>query len=134
MFIEIGDLLGVKFSENMIKSIATGIVSNLASYMILSFGLNAVFSMIPFLSSISGAAITFVSVIASGLIYLNILDQLFVSRNNFEEKSEEELKKMAEETIKNSDIDSMTKDLKEVYKQNKDSRKEKAEEQKKSKS
>ncbi len=132
MYIEIGDLLGVKFSKNMVKSIATGIISNLASYMILSFSLNAFLSMIPFVGSISGAAITFVSVIMSGLIYLTILDQLFVSHNNFKEKSEEDIKKMAEEVIKNSDINSMTKDLEEFYKQNKDSIKEMAEKQKQS--
>ncbi|WP_298957036.1 hypothetical protein [uncultured Campylobacter sp.] len=127
MYVELSDLLKVKFSENTIKSIAIGVVSNLSSYLAVSLGLNTALSFIPFVSSISGAAVTFISVAMSGIIYLEIIDKLFVSYGEIPEKSAEEIKRMADDIIQKADIDSMTKDLKEIYTQNENSIKEIAE-------
>lgn len=73
MYVRINKLLGISFSENMMKSIGSAVAANLASNLAIA-GTAAVVKYIPFLGTITGGAVMSVTMygatIGAAWIYL----------------------------------------------------------------
>lgn len=76
MYARINNKLDIPFGENVMKSIGSGVATNLASYMAMS-GIASALKFIPGLGTIGGAAVLSASLyavtLASGWIYLQAL-------------------------------------------------------------
>lgn len=76
MYARINNKLDIPFGENVMKSIGSGVATNLASYMAMS-GVASALKFIPGLGTIGGAAVLSASLyavtLASGWIYLQAL-------------------------------------------------------------
>lgn len=76
MYIRINNKLGIPFGENVMKSIGSGVATNLASYLAIS-GIASAAKFIPVFGTIGGAVLMSASLygvtLASGWIYLQAL-------------------------------------------------------------
>lgn len=79
MYARINNKIGLPFGENVMKSIASGVATNLASYLAMT-GVASALKFIPGLGTIGGAAIASVALYAltltSGYVYLEALCKL----------------------------------------------------------
>lgn len=82
MYKEINDALGIKFSDNILKSIAGGVAANLGAYFAVSVALSALGKFIPG-GNIAGAvvdvAVTYAVTLVSGRIYLEVLSRMYAA-------------------------------------------------------
>lgn len=76
MYIRINSKINLPFSENLIKSIASGVATNLASYVAVS-GVASALKFIPGIGTIAGAVAmtvaSYAATLASGWLYLKAL-------------------------------------------------------------
>lgn len=79
MYIRINSKIGIPFGENVMKSIGSGVATNLAGYIAVS-GLASAMKFIPGIGSVGGALImsgsAYAVTLASGYIYLEALCML----------------------------------------------------------
>ena len=91
MYYDINKIIGIDFSENFLKSIASGIIANLASNT-MALGLSGLLTAIPgfgnAIASISGVVVNRASIYSAAVAYLKILNEL---ADNGEEISESNL-------------------------------------------
>lgn len=84
MYIRINNKIGVTVKENVIKTVASGVATNLASYAAAS-GVASALKFIPGIGTITGAiamsATTYAVTLASGYVYLQALVYL-AEKNN----------------------------------------------------
>ena len=76
MYVRINEKIGIPFGENVMKSIGSGVATNLASYVAMS-GVASVIKFIPGIGSIGGAvlmsAAQYALTLTSGYVYLRAL-------------------------------------------------------------
>lgn len=76
MYVRINNKLGIPFGENAMKSIGSGVATNLVSYIAMS-GIASALKFIPGIGTIGGAAIMsaglYAVTLASGWVYLKAL-------------------------------------------------------------
>ncbi|MGN1173328.1 MAG: hypothetical protein ACI4SO_06030, partial [Muribaculaceae bacterium] len=76
MYVRINNKLGIPFGENVMKSIGSGVATNLVSYLAMS-GVASAIKLIPGLGTLSGAILMSASLYAitltAGWVYLNAL-------------------------------------------------------------
>lgn len=84
MYYDINDALGISFSENILKSVASGIGSNLAAY-----GVNTALSYVPIIgnimSAVGGIITNRTALYSSALVYVNFLSLMADSGDYSEE-------------------------------------------------
>jgi uncharacterized protein (DUF697 family) len=102
MYVRINKVVGVSFSENALKSIASGIFANLASFIpgIAIAGVaGALLKVIPGIGTVGGMAVTAAASVAMtyvmGKVYLKSLEVLV---NSGKSLTEENIKQAAEQT------------------------------------
>ena len=118
MYIRINNKLGLPFGENIIKSIGSGVATNLASYLAVS-ALGSALKLIPGIGTIGGAIVMSASLygvtLASGYVYLKALCAL--AEKDGKNISEENLKDAVDNVMKNKDeIKGIIKEAKSEYK------------------
>ena len=104
MYIEINRELNIPFSENLIKSIGTGVATNLASYTVASILISSIFSFFPGLGSVASSVIvggtSYGLTLAAGVVYLKVLKNLFVDHGlDISQIDESVLKNSIDNTI-----------------------------------
>ena len=76
MYIRINQKIGIPFGENVIKSLASGVATNLASYVAVS-GVASALKLIPGIGTLAGAVVltaaSYAATLASGWLYLQAL-------------------------------------------------------------
>lgn len=86
MYIRINSKLGIPFGENIMKSIGSGVATNLASYLAVS-GIASAMKFIPGIGTIGGAVLMsaglYAVTLASGWIYLQALCVLAEKKGNY---------------------------------------------------
>lgn len=86
MYIRINSKLGIPFGENIMKSIGSGVATNLASYLAVS-GIASAMKFIPGIGTIGGAVLMsaglYAVTLASGWIYLQALCVLAEKKGKF---------------------------------------------------
>lgn len=79
MYIRINSKLGMPFTDNVMKSIGSGVATNLTSYLACA-GLGSVIKLIPGIGTVGGAIVMsaglYAATLASGYIYLQALISL----------------------------------------------------------
>lgn len=124
MYVRINKEIELPFSENLIKSLATGIVTNLGASVVGSMVLGSAFKFIPGLGSVGGAAVMGATIygvtVASGIIYMKALTTLLSSKKSGA-VNEENLKTAVNEIMKDKQsVQTILKTAKEGYKEVKD--------------
>ena len=122
MYARINNAIDLKTSENITKTLASGIVTNLGAYFIGNTLLSAAFSFIPGLGSVGASVLTggmvYALTIVSGLIYLKILTNIFTAGKDPSTFSASQLKKFAESAKNEMDIEGIIDSAKNYFKDN----------------
>ncbi|MCA1990759.1 MAG: GTP-binding DUF697 domain-containing protein [Coleofasciculus sp. S288] len=121
MYVRINRELELPFSENLIKSIATGIVTNLGAFAVGSMVVGSVFKFVPGLGSVGGAAVMGATIygvtVAAGIIYMKAISKLLSTKNSGQ-VNEENLKTAVDEIMKDKQsVQTILKTAKEGYKE-----------------
>ena len=120
MYYRINTKIGVPFSKNILKSVATAIAANLVSSVIASLVVSSVLSLIPGIGNVGAsvvmASVTFSLTWSCGLVYLKVLTRFAEANVDFENVSEDELKEMAEDVMAKEDLKAMMKQAKQQFK------------------
>jgi uncharacterized protein (DUF697 family) len=120
MFYRINKQLGVSLSKKLIKSIAASIISSLSGAVVGLTVAGATLAFVPVLGSIGSsillAAMAYALSNVAGYIYIKLMTSLSLSGTDLSSITEEHLKDLANEMIKNEDIGQMVKDAQEEYK------------------
>jgi len=120
MYGRINSKIGLPFSENVVKSIATGIATNLAAGFTGSLVLSTLFSFIPGIGSVGASAIVggtcYALTLASGFVYLKLLTKLFLSRQDPAHMDLDSLKDAASQVIASENIKDIISNAKAGYK------------------
>lgn len=123
MYARINKELGLPFAENLVRSLATGVLTNLASNaaILAVFGLGAALKFLPGPGTIASYAVLSATVygvtIAAGYVYMKALTTL-LTKKNVEQVDENDLKSVVVEILDDDKeaIDSIFKSAKEEYK------------------
>ena len=99
MYVRINKELELPFAENLIKSLATGIVTNLGAAAVGYMVIGSAFKLIPGLGSLGGAAVMGATIygvtVASGIIYMKAVSKLLNAKNT-SQFNEEDLKERSQ--------------------------------------
>ena len=117
MYVRINNKLGISVKENVLKTIASGVAPNLASYATMS-GVASALKFIPGIGTLGGAAILSASLyaitIASGFVYLKALCTL--AKRNDGNIDISQIGEAVKDALKDSSIASLIEDAKKEYK------------------
>lgn len=119
MYIRINKAIDLPFKENIIKSIGSGVATNLAGYIVVS-GVGGLLKFVPGLGSLGGGIIMatamYACTLTSGYIYLKALCALIEKKGI--NVSGEELKKQVTSILENNkeEIKTFINEAKEGYK------------------
>jgi len=120
MYVRINKELELPFSENFIKSLATGIVTNLGAGLVASMVIGSAFKFIPGLGSVGGAAMIGATIygvtLTAGIIYMKAISKLLTNKKS-SQVNEENLKTAVDEIMKDKQsVQTIIKNAKEGYK------------------
>mgnify|MGYP003310928958 CR=1 FL=1 len=105
MYVRINGKIGLSFKENVMKSIGSGVATNLVSYIAIS-GVASALKFIPGIGTIGGALILSASLyavtLASGYVYLQALCTM--AKRKGSNISGEELKNAVDEVLKQKSV------------------------------
>lgn len=125
MYVKINKDLGISIKDNILKSLASAILTNIlasAGSLILMLSASFLLSFIPGLGSAGAIVIDgfigYITVFASGVLYIKVLTKLFKAGKGFN-IAESEVNDVADDVIKDSDISEILKEGKEAYKEDK---------------
>lgn len=123
MYGRIGSKIGLPFSKNVLKSLASGVATNLAAYVVGGIALSTAFSFVPGLGSVGASivvgAVCYALTLASGYVYLKIMTNLFKKGIDLSSVTEQQLKEMAAAVAKESDVRQVLKAAKEDFQKRK---------------
>lgn len=119
MYLRINNMIGMKFGESTLKTIASGVATNLASYAAVA-AVGGALKFIPGIGSIAGAAIMcgtlYAVTLTSGYVYLKALTTLVKKGGNL---NDNQLKSAVDNFIKNNskEIKNFMCEAKKMYKE-----------------
>jgi hypothetical protein len=120
MYGRIGAEIDLPIAKNILKSLASGVATNLAAGAISMIALSTAFSLIPGLGNVGASVIMggvcYGLTLASGYVYLKIMTYLFSKGVDPTTLSEEELKNIAKNFANDSDVKEVIKGAKEEFK------------------
>ncbi len=120
MYGRVNGKIELPFSENIIKSVGSGIATNLAAYAVGSIALSAAFSFFPGVGSVGASVIVggtcYALTLASGIVYLKILTRVFQAGHDPTAMSAENLQEIAKTVIQSENMKEMMKEAKKEYK------------------
>lgn len=125
MYVKINKDLGISIKDNILKSLASAILTNIlasAGSLILMLIGGFLLSFIPGLGSAGAIAIDgfigYITVFASGVLYIKLLTKLFKAGKGFN-IAESEVKGAVNDIVKDSNISEILKEGKKAYKEDK---------------
>lgn len=125
MYARINKEIGIELSENVLKTIASGIITNLGTGIVGNVIIGSVLSAIPFLGSIGAIVVIGATVygmtMASGIIYLKVMTNIFKAGEDPSNITLDAMKNIAKEICKDFDIKSFMEEAKKEFKNKKDS-------------
>jgi hypothetical protein len=120
MYGRINGKIDLPFSQNIMKSVASGIATNLAGYAVGSIAISTAFSFLPGLGNFGASVIAggtgYAITLASGFVYLKILTSIFTAGKDPTSITAEHLQEVAKKVVQNEDIKVVMKEAKEEYK------------------
>lgn len=120
MYARINDELKMPFSENLLKSVAGGVATNLGAFYAGSLIIGGVFKLFPGLGTLAGAGVIAATIygltITSGIVYMHALAQLLEVKQEGE-ITEADMKRATETVLKDKEfIKSTAEEAKRSYK------------------
>ena len=120
MYVRINSKIDLPLSENILKSLASGVATNIVTQVVGIFALATVSSLIPVLGNavaivVMGSTVYGIT-LAAGFVYLKILTRVFKSGKDPSSLTAENLKNVANEIVQNENIKSVMKEAKKEYK------------------
>lgn len=86
MYGRINSKIGLPLTENIVKSLATGVATNLATGLVGALVVQTIFSIFPGIGSLAAATVAggtgYALTLASGYVYLKLLTKLFLGGND----------------------------------------------------
>lgn len=124
MYVRINQEVGLPFGKNMVKSLATGVVTNIGSNVIGLLAMGSIVKFIPGLGTFGGgvilAATMYSITLTAGVVYMKALAALKELEDDWSDVDERDMKNAVDEVLNDKDaIDKMMKDSKQEYKDNK---------------
>ena len=123
MYGRIGQKLGLPFSSNLLKTLASGIATNLASAYVGTIVISTFLSFIPGLGSVGASIIMgstcYALTLVSGYVFLKIMTTLFTKGVDLSSISEDELQNLATSAAKEGDTQDLFEDAKAEFKEKK---------------
>jgi len=122
MYAKINSAIGLSLSDNILKTLASGVTTNLMAAYAGGWLLTTALSFIPGLGSIGASVLIggtcYALTLASGYIYLKIMTEILSQegREGFQNLTEADLKRKAEKVAKGSDVENIMKEAKKSYK------------------
>jgi uncharacterized protein (DUF697 family) len=120
MYGRINSKIGLPIGDNVLKSVGTGIATNLASYFIGGLVLSTIFSIVPGVGSVAASVIVggtcYALTLASGFVYLKLLTNLFLSGQDPTTMDESSLKEAANGVVASENIKEVIASAKSDYK------------------
>lgn len=121
MYFRINSKIGVPFSKNILKSVATAVCTNLVASAISSVVISSALSLIPGLGNIAASAlmagVVFSLTWSCGLVYLKVLTRFAETNVDLNNVSEEDLKAMAKDVLAKENVKEMMKQAKAQFKE-----------------
>lgn len=116
MYSRIGAKLGLPFRKNVLKSLASGVATNLAAAVAGVIAMSTLLTFFPGLGNVAATVIMgatcYALTLASGYIYLKIMTKLFSNGVDLTKVSEKELKELAASAAKDADVQDVIKEAK----------------------
>lgn len=125
MYGRIGAEIGLPISSNILKTLAAGVATNLASAAVGAVVVSSVLSFIPGLGNVGASVlmggVCYALALASGYVYLKTMTALFTKGLDPTKLSEEDLKNVAKDVSKDSDVKDILQQARKDFKSKKDS-------------
>jgi len=123
MYGRIGAKIDLPISSNVLKTLAFGVATNLASAAIAGIVVSSALSLIPGLGSVGASVIMggvcYGLTLASGFVYLKVMTALFTKGLDPTKLSEDDLKSAASDAAKDSDVKDILKQARKDFKSEK---------------
>jgi len=120
MYGRINSKIGLPLTENIIKSLATGVATNLATGFVGTLVVLTIFSIFPGIGSLAAATIAgatgYAITLASGYVYLKLLTKLFLAGSDPTKMDESSLKEAASHVAASENIKDVISSAKADYK------------------
>jgi hypothetical protein len=120
MYGRINSKINIPFSENILKSIASAVATNIASAAITSIVLSSAISIVPGLGSVGASILAgstcYAITLASGIVYIKLLTSVFKAGEDPTLMNSEQLKKAAKTIIDKEDLKKVMKEAKKSFK------------------
>jgi uncharacterized protein (DUF697 family) len=120
MYGRINSKIGLPLADNLIKSLATGAVTNLAAGFVGSLFLQTTLTLIPGVGNVGASVIAgttgYALTLGSGYLYLKVLTNLFASGKDPSKMDADSLGRAAGEAAKSKDVKDVMKNAKSDYK------------------
>ncbi|MFC1238752.1 hypothetical protein ACFGOO_04890 [Treponema vincentii] len=124
MYGRINSKIGLTFSKSILKTLASGIATNLAGALVSTLVVNAVFSFFPGLGSgvaaVIAGGVCYALTLASGIVYLKILTNIFSAGVDPTSVDIDTLKNMAKDIAGDINMKEIYEEAKEEVKNNRD--------------
>lgn len=125
MYVKVNIDLGISIKKNVLKSLASALLTNIiasAGSYILMIVASFILSFIPGFGTVGAVAIDgmigYITVFASGVLYINLLTKLFKAGKGFT-FTEEDAKGLAKDIVDESDMRTILKEGRNAYKEDK---------------
>lgn len=123
MYVKVNYDLGIKIKDNILKTLASAFLTNIiASFgaLILAFVAGFVISFIPGFGTMGAIAVDgflgYITIYASGLLYIRFLTKVLKAKGNLD-FSDMDIKAIAKETVKESNVKEILKEGKASFKE-----------------
>jgi uncharacterized protein (DUF697 family) len=120
MYGRINAKIGLPLTENIVKSLATGVATNLAAGFVGALVLGTVLSIFPGIGSLAAATIAggtgYALTLASGYVYLKLLTKLFLSGVDPTKMDERSMKEAASNVAASENMKDVISSAKADYK------------------
>lgn len=119
MYGRINGKIGLSITDNLLKTLSSGVATNLAAYVVGGLVMSAVFSMIPGIGSVGASlvagATAYALTLASGYVYLRLLTDLFKSGRDPSTMDADALKRAADSVVATENIKAVIDEAKTSY-------------------
>jgi len=120
MYGRINSKIGLPLTENIVKSLATGVATNLAAGLVGALVLQTIFSLFPGIGSLAAATVAggtgYALTLACGYVYLKLLTKLFLDGNDPTKMDESSLKNAASSVAASENMKDVIASAKSDYK------------------
>lgn len=124
MYVKINQHLGISVKDNILKSLASAILTNIiasaGSYVLVLIGAIAI-SFIPgigYASTIIYGTLAFISVYASGILYIKLLTRVMRAKKTLD-STDVNIEDIAKDIVNESNVSDLLKEGKEMFEQTK---------------